>query len=510
MSRNNYIGLISGLILFFIVLLLPVPEHVRPEAMHVLAVATLMATWWITEAIPIPATALLPIFLFPTLGIMNGSEVTQPYANHLIYLFLGGFLIAVTIEKWNLHRRIALHTIRLIGITPNRIILGFMLSSASLSMWISNTAATMMMLTIGLAVLKQVVNEINNDPELDINTTPTHFNFGTALMLGIAYAASIGGIATLIGTPPNAILAGVIETQLGQSISFLNWMIFALPLSIIMLLITWYYLTHIAYPSEIDHLPGGQETIQREIVELGSMSQQEKSVLFIFISVAILWIIRGLVDFEQFKMVKDSTIAIGGALLLFVIPSNLKKREFLLDWQTAVKIPWDILILFGGGFALAKGFNDSGLTQVIAEQLSVLQGSSLLLIVAMVTIVVIILTEITSNTATASMILPIIAALAIAIHIHPYCLMFAVALAASFAFMLPVATPPNAIVFSSRYVTIRQMAKAGIWVNLFGAILITIFIMFYLPIVWDIDLKTMPENITTLDAVANSNTTHEV
>ena len=498
MLKNNFVGLVSGLLLFVITLLIPVPENVRPEAMHVLAVALLMATWWITEAIPIPATALLPIFLFPALGVMNGSEVTQPYAHHLIYLFLGGFLIAVTIEKWGLHRRIALYTIRLVGITPNRIILGFMIASAGLSMWISNTAATMMMLTIGLAVLKQVADEINTDPHLDINTKPEHFHFGIALMLGIAYAASIGGVATLIGTPPNAILAGIIETQLGQSISFFNWMKFALPLSIIMLIITWYYLTHIAYPSRLDHLPGGKETIQREIIELGPISPQEKAVLFIFIAVAFLWITRGLIEMEQFKQVKDSTIAMGGALLLFIIPSNLKKREFLLDWQTAIKIPWDILILFGGGFALAKGFSDSGLTQTIADLLSVLHGSNLLTIIAMVTTVVIILTEITSNTATASMILPIIAAMAIAIHIHPYCLMIAVALAASFAFMLPVATPPNAIVFSSRYFTIRQMAKTGIWVNLIGVILITLFIMLYLPIVWEIDIANLPVNMNVI------------
>ncbi len=510
MLNNKLIGLVSGLSLFFIILLIPVPDNVRPDAMHVLAVALLMATWWITEAIPIPATALLPIFLFPMLGVMNGSEVTQPYAHHLIYLFLGGFLIAVTIEKWNLHRRIALYTIRFVGITPNRIILGFMIASAGLSMWISNTAATMMMLTIGIAVLKQVIDEIHSDPDIQVDTSPEHFHFGIALMLGIAYAASIGGIATLIGTPPNAILAGLIETQFGQSISFLNWMMFALPLSIIMLIITWYYITHIAYPSEIDHLPGGKETIQRELTELGPMSTEEKSVLFIFCSVAILWMVRGLVDTEQFKTVKDSTIAMGGALLLFIIPSNLKKHEFLLDWQTAIKIPWDILILFGGGFALAKGFNDSGLTQTIADQLSILQGSNLFLIIAIVTILVIFLTEITSNTATASMILPIIAALAVAMHIHPYSLMIAVALAASFAFMLPVATPPNAIVFSSRYVTIQQMAKTGIWVNLVGAIIITLFIMFFLPFVWDIDIKTLPTDMDIIDTVNTEEITSKV
>jgi sodium-dependent dicarboxylate transporter 2/3/5 len=501
MLNNKFTGLGTGILLFIIILLLPVPDNVRPEAMHVLAVALLMATWWITEAIPIPATALLPIFLFPALGVMNGSEVTQPYAHHLIYLFLGGFLIAVTIEKWNLHRRIALYTIQLVGVTPDRIILGFMIASAGLSMWISNTAATMMMLTIGIAVLKQVIDEIHSDPDIQINTDPEHFHFGIALMLGIAYGASIGGISTLIGTPPNAILAGIIESQFGQSISFLSWMMFALPLSIIMLIITWYYLTHIAYPSEIDHLPGGKETIHRELTELGPMSTQEKTVLFVFCSVAILWMVRGLLDTDHFKTVKDSTIAMGGALLLFIIPSNFKKHEFLLDWQTAIKIPWDILILFGGGFALAKGFNDSGLTQAIADQLSVLQGSNLFLIIAIVTTVVIILTEITSNTATASMILPIIAALAVAMHIHPYSLMIAVALAASFAFMLPVATPPNAIVFSSRYVTIRQMAKTGIWINLVGAILITLSIMFYLPLVWDIDIKTLPEDMNIIETL---------
>ncbi len=495
MLNKKSIGLGSGLILFCIILLIPTPEHTRPEALHVLAVAVLMAIWWISEAIPIPATALLPILLFPALGVMDGSQVTQSYAHHLIYLFLGGFLIAVTIEKWNLHRRIALYTIKFVGTSPNRIILGFMLSSAGLSMWISNTAATMMMLTIGFAVLKQVVYGIDSDPELDINTKPEHFHFGIALMLGIAYAASIGGIATLIGTPPNAILAGIIESQFGQSISFLNWMLFALPLSIIMLIVTWYYLTHIAYPGEIDNLPGGKVTIQRELKELGLMSREEKYVLFVFLTVALLWILRGLVDAEEFSQVKDSTIAMGGALLLFIIPSNLKKNEFLLDWQTALKIPWDILILFGGGFALAKGFNDSGLTLAIAEQLNILQGTNLILIVAVVTTVVIFLTEITSNTATASMILPIIAAMAIALHIHPYSLMIAVALAASFAFMLPVATPPNAIVFSSRYVNISQMARTGIWINLIGLILITLFVTYYLPVVWGIDINTIPPDI---------------
>lgn len=485
-------GLISGLFLFVVLILVPVPEGMSLPAMRVLAVAVLMATWWITEAIPIPATALLPIILFPVLGIMEGSAVTRPYANHLIYLFLGGFLIAATIEKWNLHRRLALYTIRITGITPRRIILGFMLASAGLSMWISNTAATMLMLTIALAVLNQVIDKINADPDLQINTDPEQFKFGTALMLSIAYAASIGGVATLIGTPPNAILAGIIENTFGQQISFLDWMLFALPLSIVMLVIIWFYLTSIAYPSEMDHIPGGHEMIRQEIAKLGDMTSQEKSVLFVFITVAILWITRGLLEPDQYKYITDSTIAMGGAMLLFIIPSDIRKLEFLLDWKTAARIPWDILILFGGGFALAQGFYDSGLTQTIAEKLNLLQDSNIVIVIIAITSVVIILTEITSNTATASMFLPIIAALAIAMHVHPYGLMAAVAIAASFAFMLPVATPPNAIVFSSRFITIQQMAKTGVWINIFGLIMITLFVLFYLPEIWDIDINTLP------------------
>ena len=485
-------GLFTGPLIFILITFIPDTPVLKPEAIYVLATAALMAIWWITEAIPIPATALLPIILFPAFGVMSGSEVTQPYANHLIYLFLGGFLIAVTIEKWNLHQRIALHTIRLVGVTPNRIILGFMLATALLSMWISNTAATMMMVTIGLAVLNQVKNEIKKSPALNIDLSTGQFNFGTALMLGIGYSASIGGVATLIGTPPNAILAGILETNYGISINFLDWMLFALPLSSLMLILTWYYLTYMAYPSEINFLPGGHNMIQQNIEDLGHMSREEKSVLAVFVMVALLWILRGLIDSDELAYIKDSTIAMIGAMLLFIFPSNLRKGEFLLDWQTALKIPWDILILFGGGFALARGFSDSGLTLAIAGQINLLQGVNIVLIFFTVTTIVIFLTEITSNTATASLFLPVIGAVAIAMQIHPMALMFTVAIAASYAFMLPVATPPNAIVFGSRYISIQQMVKTGIWVNLYGIILITCFTVFFIPLIWDIVLDKVP------------------
>jgi sodium-dependent dicarboxylate transporter 2/3/5 len=473
-------GLLLGPALFFITLFLPLPEGMTPEGLSVAAVAVLMAVWWITEAIPIPATALLPILLFPVLGVLGAGEVTRAYGHHLIYLFLGGFLIAVTMEKWNLHHRIALYTIRFIGVTPNRIVLGFMLATAFLSMWISNTAATMMMVTIAMAVLHEVDHEIEHEPG--------KLQFGTALMLGIGYAATIGGVATLIGTPPNAIFAGVVEKTYGYSISFVEWMSFGLPLSIVMLAITWFYLTRIVFRSEVDHLPGGQEFIQRQIARLGAMSREEKYVAVVFCTVALLWILRGLFKPAGLEMVKDSTIAIAGALVLFMIPVNLSKREFLLDWKTAVTIPWDIIILFGGGFALAQGFSESGLTLWLAKQLSVLQGVDVLLIIAVVVLLVIFLTEMTSNTATASLLLPVMGALALAIDVHPLGLMVAAVVAASFAFMLPVATPPNAIVFSSRYVTIPQMVRAGIWLNLTGVLLITGFVYFVLPHVWGIQL----------------------
>jgi sodium-dependent dicarboxylate transporter 2/3/5 len=486
---RSQVGLLLGPALFLLVLLLPVPDGMSPAGLRVAAVTVLMAVWWISEAIPIPATALLPIALFPLLGVMSGSEVTRSYAHHLIYLFLGGFLIAVTMEKWNLHHRIALHTIRIVGVTPHRIVLGFMLATAFLSMWISNTAATMMMVTIAAAVLREVSSEIRQGPD-GINTQPGGLRFGTALMLGIGYAASIGGVATLIGTPPNAILAGVVEKTYGYTLSFLEWMSFGLPLSMVMLLLSWLYLTKIVFRSEVYQLPGGRAFILQQIDSLGPMSRQEKQVAAVFSTVALLWVLHGLLNPENLKMVKDSTIAICGALLLFVIPVDLKKREFLLDWKTAVSIPWDIIILFGGGFALAQGFSDSGLTHWLAEQLSVLRGIDMVLIIAAVVLLVIFLTEVTSNTATASLLLPVMGGLAAAIGVHPFGLMVAAVVAASFAFMLPVATPPNAIVFSSRYVTIPQMVKAGLWLNLLGVVLITLFVYFVLPRVWGIELAS--------------------
>jgi len=491
MSRDK-IGLILGIFLFLVLWLMPTPEGMPVEAQSLAAVATLMAIWWITEAVPIPATSMVPIFLFPVLGIMPGAKVTLSYADQLIYLYMGGFLIAVTMEKWNLHRRIALHTIRMVGITPDRIVLGFMVATGFISMWISNTAAAMMMVTIALPVLTQVAKSIAESAGNTDDTRPGHFNFGTALMLGVAYSASIGGLGTLVGTPTNAVFAGMVEKTYGINISFVEWMKVGVPIAVIMLLITWFFLVKVVYPSKFTHLPGGKETIHKEIVSLGRMASEEKWVFVIFASVAILWIVRGFIKIEALSMVTDTTIAIGGALLLFLIPSKSRKGEFLLDWKTAVTIPWDVLLLFGGGFALAQGFGDTGLTTYLAAKLAVLEGTSIVIVIPVVVTLVVFASELTSNTATNSIMLPIMVALASAMQVHPYGMMIASTMAASYAFMLPVGTPPNAIVFATRYVTMNQMIKAGFWLNIIAIMLISFFVLVMLPLIWGIDLNTLP------------------
>ena len=490
--HRKTIGLILGPLLFGLIIGLSDPHGLSESGIYVAAVAALMATWWISEAVPIPATALLPIALFPLLGVMETQSVTTAYANHLVYLFMGGFLIAVTVEKWNLHKRIALHTILLIGTSTNRIILGFMIATGVLSMWLSNTATAMMMVTIGLAVIKQTQAMVQTNDTQENST----MSFGTVLMLSIAYAASIGGVATLIGTPPNAILVGVLESNYGIQIGFGQWMLFGVPLSIIMLLFTWIYLTRFCYRGTSKEIPGGRIFMRQQLQELGSISKPEKRVLFVFICVAIAWLLRGVIEIDALSLVTDSSIAICGALALFLIPSSSVKGENLLDWNTAKNIPWDVIILFGGGFALAQGFADSGLTLWLAHQLAFVEGMHVVILIALIVLLVIFLTEVTSNTATASILLPVMGAVAIAMGIHPAATMIAVAVAASYAFMLPVATPPNAIVFVSRVVSIPQMVKVGIILNLFSVILITVFILYVLPASIGFDVRHATEIIS--------------
>ncbi|WP_225230362.1 SLC13 family permease [Cytobacillus stercorigallinarum] len=485
-TNKQNIGLLLGPILFALTLLFVSPEGMSREAQAVLASTLWVAVWWITEAIPIPVTSLLPIILFPVTGAVS-EGVTSSYADNTIFLFLGGFIIAIAMEKWNLHLRIALGIITVVGTSTSRLILGFMVATGFLSMWISNTATAMMMMPIAIAVITHVNDSMKSERE-------SANRFGKSLMLGVAYAASIGGLGTLIGTPPNMIFAGVVKEIYGIEISFATWMLFGVPFACILLLAAWVYLVKIAFPMSIKELPGGKEIISSERQHLGKISFEEKLVLVVFLATAVAWITRSFIPFDFISRIDDTIIAIAAAIILFLLPSKSSKDGQLLNWKDALNIPWGILLLFGGGLAIAKGFKDSGLATWIGEQLTVLEGVHLVIVILCVTALVTFLTEITSNTATATMMFPIMASLALALNIHPYALMVAAGIAASCAFMLPVATPPNAIVFGSGYLKIGDMAKSGFWLSLFTIFLVVVMIYFYMPIAWGIDIGTFPNS----------------
>ncbi|WP_424237091.1 SLC13 family permease [Bhargavaea ginsengi] len=490
-TTPQMIGLIAGPLLFFLILFFFNPEGLSPEARAILAGTVWMAAWWITEAVPIPVTSLLPLVLFPLAGGLDVKATASAYGDENIFLFMGGFMIALAMEKWNLHRRIALTIISAIGTNINKIVLGFMVATGFLSMWISNTATAMMMVPIGLAITYQVADALKNDPSVD--TSQENFGFGKALMLGIAYSASVGGIATLIGTPPNTALAAAMEKMYGIEISFGQWMLFGTPFAWLFILVIWLYLVKVAFPQKIKELPGGREMIRAEKDKLGSASTEEKLVFTVFILAALSWITRSFFLQNFLPGLSDGVIAMFFAIVLFAIPAVNVKGDRLLDWETAVKLPWGILLLFGGGLAIAAGFVGSGLSEWIGGQLTALDAVPLIVVIIVVTALVIFLTEITSNTATAAMMYPIMGALAVALDVHPFALMVAAGVAASCAFMLPVATPPNAVVFGSGYLRIPDMAKAGVALNIMGIVLVPLFIWFLLPVVFGIDLNTLPE-----------------
>jgi solute carrier family 13 (sodium-dependent dicarboxylate transporter), member 2/3/5 len=470
------------------------------SAKNLVAVAVLMAIWWVGEGTSLAITALLPIVLFPLFGIMPGGDVAFNYANQLAFLFLGGFMIALAMERWNLHKRIALHIINKVGTSPERIVLGFMASCGFLSMWISNTAATMMMLPVGMAVVHQFASQALFNGKRDQETeTKVYQSLGLVLMLGLAYSASIGGVGTLIGTPPNIILAGLYNQLYPEyeEISFFKWMLTALPLVIVFLPLVWFYLCRFVSPfplSQIEMKDGGGEIIRRELNSLGPMNPAEKTIAIVFASTAFLWIFRqpiSLGDFEipgwsnllaNPKWAHDATVAMAMGILLMILPANLSKgmtlegqREyFILDWETIQhKTPWGILFLFGGGFALANGFSKTGLDLWVTTQFHTINDLPIGWTILILCLGVAFLSELTSNTATATLILPVIGAIAVSAHFHPLELMIPAALSSSFAFMLPVATPPNAIVFGSGWLKIPQMTRAGLALNILGAILVT-------------------------------------
>ncbi len=531
MPLRSKVGLWLGPMVFLCMLLFVDLDPANPLVTRMAAVILLMAIWWITEAIPLSATALLPIVLFPLMGIMRGRlvsasnqidfdtvsmhngldpsdldivfpNVASQYMDWIILLFLGGFIIATAVEKWGLHKRIALNILKLIGGQPHRLILGFMVATGFLSMWLSNTSTALMMMPMGMSLIL-LYEELNREAVakgaiLDKRAD----NFPLTLLLGIAYSASIGGFATLIGTPPN----GVLVTQMPQlfpeapEITFASWMAFALPMSATYMIIAWVVLTRFVFPLPASTPFSGQDFIRNEIARLGVMSTEEKRVTAVFVSAALLWMTRKErlfgADIEVFgwshyldvfllslgsnpvgHMIDDGTVSIAMALLLFITPASKKAGGRLMHWEDAKKLPWGILLLFGGGLALAKGFTTSGLGAYIAGQLQVLLGDASPLVIVITTVGFITgLTEVTSNTATISLSLPIMASLSQAIQVHPLLLLIPTTLAASCAFMLPVSTPPNAIIFGSGRVPIMKMVIAGIWLDILSVLLLTGFV----------------------------------
>ena len=528
---RSKIGLWLGPAVFLLMLLFVDLEPNNPLVTRMAAIIVLMAIWWITEAIPLSATALLPVVLFPLMGIMRGRElpagnrvdlenatfaqgfsardfdiifpnVANQYMDWIILLFMGGFMIAVAVEKWNLHKRIALHILRIIGGQPHRLVLGFMVATGFLSMWLSNTATALMMMPMGMSLVL-LYEELNKKVAAEGGTIDSRAeNFSLTLLLGIAYGASIGGFATLIGTPPN----GVLITQMSQlfpeapEITFSTWMLFALPMSFIYMLIAWVLLTRFVFPLPATTPFSGKEFIQTEIKKLGIMSTEERRVSVVFFAFAVLLItrkerlfapevdvfgwsyyldnfLRSIGSNPIGYMIDDGSVSIALALTLFMIPASKAVGGRLMDWEDAKRVPWGILILFGGGLAIAKGFGTSGLSDFIAVQLGILLGDAEPLVIVISTIAFITgLTEVASNTATISLSLPIMASLSQAIEAHPLLLLIPTTLAASCAFMLPVSTPPNAIVYGSGRIPIMKMVIAGVWLDILSVFLLTFFV----------------------------------
>jgi len=489
-STIQWVGLIAGPILAALTFIL-LPETFKDiqgesvvftQAGHVTAaLAVWMATWWMTEAIPVYVTALLPLAVLPVAGAGSIKQAAAPYGHELIFLFMGGFILALSMQRWGLHRRFAFSVLRLFGSRPSRVVAGFMVVTAALSMWVSNTATTIMMLPIGLSVIHLLRKTGNaGDGAVDgREADPKSDNFTLCLLLGIAYAASIGGIGTLIGTPPNLFLASYVKDNLGTEISFVRWMGVGLPLVLVFLPIVWLLLTKVVFRISDSAEDGDVPSAVYKHEKLGPMNPGEKVTLLVFALTALCWSFRpllakvALAGFRPFAGLTDTGVAIMAALLLFVIPVDFRKHQFVMNWRTAVKLPWGLLILFGGGLSLAGAIKANGVGEFIATQVGSFAGFNPIVLVVTVITMLIFLTELTSNTATTVTLVPIFAALAQGMKMHPYFLIVPAAIAASCAFMLPVATPPNAIVFGTGHVPISKMSRAGLWLNIVGIGLIT-------------------------------------
>ncbi|WP_373097269.1 DASS family sodium-coupled anion symporter [Zhongshania sp.] len=460
-TKSSTLALIIGPAVLIVTLLIPAPAGMGHEAWLAFGAAMWMAIWWATEAVPIPATALLPLILVPVLGVAKVGDLADAYANGIIFLFLGGFLLGLAMQRWALHRRIALNILLAVGQQAKRQIAGFMIATAFLSMWVSNTATSIMMLPIGLSVISFL-------PE---GNTGERRRFAVALLLAIAYSASIGGIATLIGTPPNAMLAAYLKENHDISIGFGQWMLIGLPVAAGMLLFCWWWLCRKGFAGL--ETAGSRDLLRAELQKLGSLSGAETRVLLIFVGTAAAWIFRPLLN-DYVPGISDTVIAMAAGVLLFTVRSGGPDSQALLDWESAEKLPWGVLLLFGGGLALATMIKDSGLAEWLAQNFSLLNAWPLFAVVLVIVTVIIFLTEITSNTATTATFLPLLGALAVAQSVSPLLFVIPAAIAASCAFMMPVATPPNAVVFGSGEIRIKDMMHAGFLLNLFGIGLVSV------------------------------------
>ena len=471
------IGLCLGPLLCLVLLVLPV-QIVSPVADKVISVALWMLIWWITEAVSITVTALLPLVLFPILGILDIKTVSQNYGHPIVFLFFGGFVLALALEKVNLHKRISISIIKITGTSANRIILGFMIATAFMSMWISNTACTVMMLPIALSVIQLLITDKDDFTKQDRN-------FALCLLLGIAFSANIGGVATVIGTPPNSVLIAFLEDAYDIEISFVRWMVMATPFTIMMLVITYFILVKWIYPNTIKQFDNASVIIETELNKLGKMTGQEKQVLLIFIAVVGLWIFRTTINRILPGLgLSDTVISMMGAIAFFVIPFKLSKGEFTLTWSDAEKIPWGILLLFGGGLALAGGLTSAGIIKLVANTIASYQNLSILVVASLLILFMLFMTELMSNVALVTIFVPVVAGIAMGLDFSKLQLLIPVTMAASCAFMLPMATPPNAIVFASGHIKISQMVRAGFFLNCISVLLLVLFFEFYIPLIF--------------------------
>ena len=474
MQVTKKIGLLLGPLLFLTIVNLPA-FLVSEKGDAVIAVALWMVIWWITETLHIAVTALLPLILFPLLKVMPIADVGANYGSPIIFLFFGGFVLALALEKVNLHKRIALNIVKLTGTTPNKVVLGFMLATAFMSMWISNTASTVVMLPIAISVIKLLIDDEDGFTKADKN-------FALSIMLGIAFAANAGGIATVIGTPPNSVLIGLLENQYNIQISFLSWMSFGLPFSIIMIAAVYFVLVKWMFPCKDIVLTSSANVIDDEINNLGKISKEEKRVLTIFAITVFLWITRTIINalFPGLKL-SDTVISLIGAVSLFAIPMNFKKGNFILQWKDTDRLAWGILILFGGGLALAKGMASSGLVGLITDTIAA-RNFNILFTVSLLIVLMLFMTELMSNVALVAVLAPVVAGIAIGLNIPILNVLIPVTMASSCAFMLPMATPPNAIVFASGYVKVKEMVKAGIVLNIIAVGLLILYYQFVIPL----------------------------